>query len=240
MEEVWKPIPGYGGYEVSNLGRVRSYHIKGSRRLSSVPHVLKHTTDKRSGYQGTGLGKGNFRRIHHLVLLAFVGPCPDGLEALHNDDNKSNNRLDNLRYDTHLANMQDVVKNHNGIHPKRKHTVKQAPRIYTSRDELIEAYKTSKTVEEVSQKLGIKPKTVVECASRLRRFGFDIPKLSRLSEKSNVKLLSRVKLLQVLLAWESGKLNEWQVSKFLRMSIAEIHSLKKDNVNIGKELANVT
>jgi len=45
-----------------------------------------------------------------LVLLAFWGPCPSGLEVCHNDGSRDNNHLDNLRYDTHKANLQDASR----------------------------------------------------------------------------------------------------------------------------------
>lgn len=239
MEEVWKPIPGYEGYEVSNMGNVRSYRIKGKQgKFSNTPRILRPAIDKKSGYYGVGLGKGVFKRVHQLVLLAFIGPRPDKLFALHNDDDKSNNKLDNLRYDTQKANIEDMVKNHNGIFPTKKYTVKQATRIYTSRDKLIEAYETSETVKEVSQKLGVKSKTVMECASRLRRLGFDVPKFAqgKPPKKDNPRAMSKIRLLQILLAWESGELDKAQVSRFLRMDIAEIRSLKEDAIRIGKEL----
>jgi hypothetical protein len=105
-EEIWKAIPGNLGYEVSNLGRVRSLKRK-------TPRILKPCYYR--GYLQVHLSNGkkgdiSQRRIHNLVMLAFVGPRPEGLEVCHEDDNPANNRLDNLRYDTHLANMQDAVK----------------------------------------------------------------------------------------------------------------------------------
>ena len=48
-------------------------------------------------------------RLHRLILEAFVGPCPDGMEGCHNDDDKLNNRLSNLRWDTRFGNMADRV-----------------------------------------------------------------------------------------------------------------------------------
>lgn len=45
--------------------------------------------------------------VHRLVLLAFVGPCPDGLQACHNDGDRENNRPDNLRWDTPSSNYAD-------------------------------------------------------------------------------------------------------------------------------------
>lgn len=49
--------------------------------------------------------------VHRLVLEAFVGPCPDGMECCHDPDyNPSNNRLENLRWDTRKANMEDAKR----------------------------------------------------------------------------------------------------------------------------------
>jgi hypothetical protein len=53
------------------------------------------------------LGKGASRKVHRLVLEAFVGPCPPGMECCHNDGNPLNNRLDNLRWDTRRSNQLD-------------------------------------------------------------------------------------------------------------------------------------
>jgi len=48
------------------------------------------------------------RQVHRLVLDAFVGPCPDGLEACHLDGDAGNNRVSNLRWDTSKANTDDM------------------------------------------------------------------------------------------------------------------------------------
>lgn len=56
-------------------------------------------------------GKSWFRYVHRLVLEAFVGPCPKGMECCHEDDNYTNNRLGNLRWDTRLASCRDAGRN---------------------------------------------------------------------------------------------------------------------------------
>jgi hypothetical protein len=48
--------------------------------------------------------------VHRLVLSAFVGSCPEGLEGCHFDGNPFNNRLVNLRWDTRLANTHDSIR----------------------------------------------------------------------------------------------------------------------------------
>lgn len=50
-------------------------------------------------------------QVHRLVLTAFVGPCPDGLECCHWDDNPAHNCLGNLRWDTRSANQVDRIRN---------------------------------------------------------------------------------------------------------------------------------
>jgi len=101
MNEEWRSIPGYDGYEVSNLGRVR-----GSRGW-----ILKPLISSNHHYH-IGLfkiGKRILRLVHSLVLEAFVGPCPDGMECRHLDGDPANNRLDNLRWGTHRENEADKI-----------------------------------------------------------------------------------------------------------------------------------
>ena len=49
--------------------------------------------------------------VHRLVLEAFVGPCPPGLETCHRNDDSSDNRLRNLRWGTSLSNSADAISN---------------------------------------------------------------------------------------------------------------------------------
>lgn len=51
-----------------------------------------------------------------VVLMAFVGPRPDGMECCHYDGNHRNNHLDNLRWDTHAANAADMKRH--GTQPR--------------------------------------------------------------------------------------------------------------------------
>jgi hypothetical protein len=47
---------------------------------------------------------------HRLVLEAFVGPCPPGMECAHNNNIRNDNRPDNLRWATRQENMDDQRK----------------------------------------------------------------------------------------------------------------------------------
>lgn len=107
--EEWRAVTGYEGfYEVSDLGRVRSLdravRSRGGFRLTRGC-LLKPQKHSR-GYAQVGLGRRT-ALVHRLVLDAFRGPCPDGMEGCHNNGVRTDNRLDNLRYDTPVSNAQD-------------------------------------------------------------------------------------------------------------------------------------
>jgi hypothetical protein len=127
--EVWRPIVGYEGYyEVSDQGRVRSVDrlVAGPYgdkpwRLRGKP--MKQTPWSKKGYLAVKLTRqGQQKRwsVHRLVLTAFVGPCPEGMEACHNNHVKSDNRLANLRWDTASANILDQVSA--GVHNQARKT----------------------------------------------------------------------------------------------------------------------
>ncbi len=55
-------------------------------------------------------GQGVTRQVHRLVLEAFVGPCPPGMECCHfPDQDPTNNRLENLRWDTKSKNIRERI-----------------------------------------------------------------------------------------------------------------------------------
>lgn len=98
------------GYRVGDDGSVWSCVEGGCKpRLGEVWRALKPHSNP-SGHLRVSLGKGDLRYVHVLVLEAFVGPCPEGMECCHWDGDPSNNRLDNLRWDTPKANHADSVR----------------------------------------------------------------------------------------------------------------------------------
>lgn len=109
MSEEWRPVVGYEGlYEVSSLGRVRTLlERKGIPR----GHIRKLQIDK-DGYAVVGIRINRKRRnlrVSRIMLEAFVrAPLPLE-EACHNDGNRGNNTLPNLRWDTNKGNKADMV-----------------------------------------------------------------------------------------------------------------------------------
>lgn len=111
--EEWRPIPLAPGYEASDQGRVRSFR----RGAPAGGRLLALPTDQ-AGYHVVRIfhdGAWRPRRVHQLVLEAFIGPRPCGAaEIRHLNDVKDDNRLSNLAYGTTAENMRDRVAN--GIH----------------------------------------------------------------------------------------------------------------------------
>ena len=97
---------GYPNHMVSNFGHV--YHVRGdpSRGKPYRWCRMKPRELKRIPYQRVGLC-GRMWLVHRLVLLAFVGPCPPGMETRHLDRDPRNNRLDNLLWGTPKKNAKD-------------------------------------------------------------------------------------------------------------------------------------
>lgn len=108
--ENWKPVLGHPKYEVSDLGRVRSLDMEcrfGNRHWIKPGQMLKPQRQK-LGYLHVNLAGGHRRLVHHLVLEAFVGPRPEGMETLHANDVRDDNRLENLSWGTHQRNLIDA------------------------------------------------------------------------------------------------------------------------------------
>lgn len=102
-EEVWKPIPGYEAYEISSFGNI--VRVVGGPGATAG---RKLNPNKTRGYLKVQLWSGGVSRqwfLHRLVMLAFVGPCPDGMQVNHIDGNKANPRLENLEYVTPVQNI---------------------------------------------------------------------------------------------------------------------------------------
>lgn len=117
MEERWIIVPGFPGYRVSDMGRVQTRKVLRGPHLRDVHgEVWKDMKGCRhkSGHYTVHLRQGgetNYRYIHELVLTLFVGPCPPGLECCHENDIPSDNRLANLRWDTHRNNAREASRN---------------------------------------------------------------------------------------------------------------------------------
>lgn len=107
MLEEWKQIDGFEYYMISNLGRVKSVEREtdfGLRKKIIKEKILKNIFD--GNYYKVVLN-GKSIRVHLLVWDAFGYDKRDSHKLLvdHKDENKLNNRIDNLQ----LLNSRDNV-----------------------------------------------------------------------------------------------------------------------------------
>ena len=102
MKEEWKPIPGYPGYEVSDLGNVRSFWAKRRHKLEQEPHAISTRLVQGGMMASVGRKKGNNInvRVARLIALAFLGPPPKGANVYHLDGDNMNDKKENLYYNT--------------------------------------------------------------------------------------------------------------------------------------------
>ena len=135
MEEVWKPIKGYGGmYEISNAGRVKGLERK---RWNGKCWVIKPERILKPGYTN-GYPKvilsvnGNHKnaKIHLLVWDAFGDKPRNGhkLQVDHKDNNRRNPKIDNLQL---LDNRHNQIKD---IRKRKKNSEHIGVSSYLSQD----------------------------------------------------------------------------------------------------------
>lgn len=103
------PIPGFPDYAATDDGMIISY-----KRLFEG-YALRAGLGGTKGKQYRSVvlsnnGEPKTKRVSRLVLEAFCGPCPEGRQACHNDGDRENNKLSNLRWDTPKNNCADRIR----------------------------------------------------------------------------------------------------------------------------------
>lgn len=155
-------IAGFQTYFVTESGQVWSAPKQNNYKTG---RWLKHAVSP-AGYHSVRLAGFSFL-VHRLVLEAFVGPCPEGMEGCHNNGDPADNRLANLRWDTKSANAKDSIRHgtHAGctrgeLHSSAKLTEQQVRHIiYTYRTGVL-------TRREISQQYGVCRRTVDKIVNR--------------------------------------------------------------------------
>ena len=129
IKEIWKDIPNYEGYQVSNKGKVRTHNKKTYTKI----HGERHWKDRTLHYKGntykTGYrvdlwkdGKCKTFLVARLVAFTFYNEDINNhkLTVDHIDGNRFNNNLENLE----LVSLEENIKRafENGLMPQQKHT----------------------------------------------------------------------------------------------------------------------
>lgn len=133
--EIWLPVKDFPGYEVSSLGRLRSYWRLGmgatrpgqkGRRFTCLrlrePELRKPSVCKETGYLVCGLhkeGKQHPRRLHRLIAEAF-SPNPGSRPMV--------NHLNGVRHDARAANLQWATAKENQQHASERGTMARGER----------------------------------------------------------------------------------------------------------------
>ena len=150
--EVWKDIEGYEGhYQVSNLGRVKSLKY-------GKEHILK--LERRSGYLRVGLLKNRNRKmfmVHRLVGQAFLSNPHNLPQINHKDEDKTNNRVENLEWCDRKYNMNYGTRTQR-VTEKVSKTVLQ----YTKTGEFVKEWKSIHDIERI---LGYSKGNISSCCN---------------------------------------------------------------------------
>lgn len=116
-KEIWKDIKGYEGlYQISNLGNVKSLARQkngNSKSIIDVPErILKAGINSR-GYYTVVLHKNSnpkSTKVHRLVAETFIENIKNSSSVNHINAIKTDNRVENLEWCSHLENMQHARK----------------------------------------------------------------------------------------------------------------------------------
>lgn len=102
-KEIWRLVPNYTNYMVSNLGNVESLNY---RRTGKEQLLLKSITNEYYYVCLHKNGKPRFWRVNVLVAMAFLGHIPCGMLRIvdHKNDIKTDNSVENLQILTQRGN----------------------------------------------------------------------------------------------------------------------------------------
>lgn len=121
--EIWKDIElSEGCYQVSNLGRVKSMErlVKNKHSFRLIKEKIKKQVILKDGYYYVSISNRKAQTkqkpVHQLMAIAFLNhkPCKFEVVVDHKDNNKLNNKLDNLQLLTNRQNSTKDNKNRHG------------------------------------------------------------------------------------------------------------------------------
>lgn len=158
----YRPVPGFDGYLVGDDGSVLSCWERGRwHRTTGTWRQMKTPPDDHGYFQVNlyRFGERVHCKVHLLVLLAFVGPPPDGLICRHLNGNQTDNRLTNLAYGTYAENSADTVRHGRTNRGQRCHAAKITSEVAISIRQRVAAGELQK---HLAAELGLSTSTVCD------------------------------------------------------------------------------
>lgn len=159
MEEIWKPIKDFENlYEVSNKGRVKSLNY----RHSGKEKLIKISLDN-LGYMHVGIfkeGKHYCKRVHRLVAEAFI-PNPNNYKEInHINEDKTDNRVENLEWCTRKYNVNYGDRNYKMVKNRKGKTARKEVIQYTKEGKIIKKWDS---ITDVGKELGYSTGNIYSC-----------------------------------------------------------------------------
>lgn len=158
--EFWMPSRLMGpNYEVSDKGRVRSLNYRSKGTTAVISQLMRRR------YMSVHNSTSTYT-VHELVLHAFKGPRPEGMQINHIDGNPRNNRKENLEYCTAKENTQHAIKM--GLSPSQKG--ENNPAAVLTEDKVREIRLLSKEMSQyaIAKRFGISRSLVGLVVQKLR------------------------------------------------------------------------
>ena len=117
-DELWKPVPDYEGYHVSNFGRIKRIYKNGKLKILNPTLIRK-------GYPRVCLCKDNQKKtflVHRLVAKTFIPNPENKPQVNHLDGCKLNNHVSNLEWATQSENMRHAYDTGLKVNPQGEDT----------------------------------------------------------------------------------------------------------------------
>jgi len=169
--EEWRPIEGFPRYQISNYGRIRSYTNPKKPKILR-PHQLKN------GYLMVHLAKGEewgsnqteCVRIHKLVADAFIPNPQNKCHIRHINQDRTDNRVENLRWITPEESANDPISKANRMAavPQRIEKTSKPVLVYNEDLKLLSAFTST---AEAARQLGLSQGNIVNvCSGSLKHY----------------------------------------------------------------------
>lgn len=163
--EIWKDLKDYEGlYQVSNFGRIRNISrlVNDNGGLNIIKQKILKPSKDSSGYLQIVLTKNKIRKsykVHRLIALTFIPNPKNFLQINHKNENKLDNRAENLEWCTHKYNCNYGTRNYR--------CTKHCYHKINQYDNNFNFIKTYNSLKEAELETGIKYQCISACCRKI-------------------------------------------------------------------------